>query len=61
MSVNVFSMNVLIGDTIFMSPTGNRTVILHGHQSHAKLHRKNNRFPFLDILAGLSLRFQVAG
>ena len=50
MSVNVFSMNVLIGDTIFMSPAGNGTAILRGQQRHAKLHRKNNGFPFLDIL-----------
>ena len=46
-------MNVLIGNTIFMSPAGNRMAILRGHQSHAKLHRKNNRFPFLDILGYL--------
>ena len=28
MSVNVFSMKVLIGDTIFMSPNGDWTAIL---------------------------------
>ena len=26
-----------IGDTIFTSPTGDGTAILHGHQSHAKV------------------------
>ena len=46
-------MNVPIGDTIFMSPAGNGTAILRGHQSHTKLHRKNNGFPFLDILGYL--------
>ena len=37
LSVNVFSAEVLIKDTIFTSPTGDRTVILHGHLSHAKV------------------------
>ena len=37
LSVNVFSMEVLIKDTIFKSPTGDRTAILHGHLSHAKV------------------------
>ena len=37
LSVNVFSTKVLIGDTIFTSPTGDRTVILRGHPSHAKV------------------------
>ena len=32
-----------------MSPAGNGTAILGGHQSHAKLHRKNNGFLFLVI------------
>ena len=36
-SVNVFSRKVLIGDTIFTSPTGDRTAILCGHPSHAKV------------------------
>ena len=35
-SVKVFSTKVLIGDTIFKSPTGDRTAILRGHPSHAK-------------------------
>ena len=39
LSVNVFSMKVLIGDTIFfMSPTGDRTAILRGHPSQAKVY-----------------------
>ena len=37
LSVNVFSTKLLIGDTIFSSPTGDGTTILHGHQSHAKV------------------------
>ena len=37
LSVNVFSTKVLIGDTIFTSPNGDRTAILHGHPSHAKV------------------------
>ena len=36
-SVNVFSTKVLIGDTIFTSPTGDRTAILHGHPSHVNV------------------------
>ena len=35
LSVDVFSTKVLIGDTIFMSPTENETAILRGHPSHA--------------------------
>ena len=34
---NVFSMKVLIGDTIFTSPTGDGTAILRGHSSHVKV------------------------
>ena len=37
LSVNVFSMEVLFGDTILTSPTGNWTAILRGHPSHAKV------------------------
>ena len=37
LSVNVFSTKVIIGDTIFTSPTGDGTVILRGHPSHAKV------------------------
>ena len=37
LSVNVFSMKVLIEDTIFTSPTGDGTAILHGHLSHVKV------------------------
>ena len=35
--VNVFSTNVLIGETIFTSPTGDGTSILRGRSSHAKV------------------------
>ena len=35
--VNVFSTKALIGNTIFTSPTGDRTAILRGHPSHAKV------------------------
>ena len=31
LSVNAFSKKVPIGDTIFMSPTGDGSAILHGH------------------------------
>ena len=37
LSVNVFSTKVLIVDTIFTSPNGDRTAILRGHPSHAKV------------------------
>ena len=33
----VFSTNVLIWDAIFMSPTGDRTIILCGHRRHTKV------------------------
>ena len=36
LSVNVFSMEVLIGDTK-TSPTGDGTPVLRGHPSHAKV------------------------
>ena len=38
LSVNVFSTKVLIGDTIFTSPTWDGTAILRGHPSHAKIY-----------------------
>ena len=37
LSVNVLSSKVLIGDTIFTSSTGDRTAILRGQPSHAKV------------------------
>ena len=37
LSVNVFSTTVLIGDAIFMSPTGDGTAILRGHPSKARV------------------------
>ena len=37
LSVNVFSTKGLIGDTIFMSPPGDRTAILRVHPSHPKV------------------------
>ena len=37
LSVNVFSTKVLIGDTILTSPIGDKTAILRGHPSHAKV------------------------
>ena len=39
-SGNVFSMSVLhvLGDTIFMSPTGDGTAILHCHPNHANVY-----------------------
>ena len=37
LSVNVFSTNLLIGNTIFTSPTGDGTAILRGHSSHASV------------------------
>ena len=38
LSVKVFSMKVLIGNTIFTSPTGDGTAIFRGHPSHAKVY-----------------------
>jgi len=35
LSVNVFGMRVLTGNTIFTSPTENETAILRAHPSHA--------------------------
>ena len=37
LSVNVFSTKVLIGDTVFTSPTGEGIVILRGHPNHVKV------------------------
>ena len=37
LSVNVFSRKVLIGDTIFTSPTVDGTAILRGHPSHPRV------------------------
>ena len=37
LSVNVSSMKVLIGDTIFTSPTGGVYAIFRGHLSYAKV------------------------
>ena len=37
LSVNLFSTIVLIGDTIFESPTGDGTTILRDHPSFAKV------------------------
>ena len=37
LSVNIFRTKVLIGDTIFTSPTRDGTVILRGHPSHGKV------------------------
>ena len=37
MSVNVFSMKVLIGDTIFYVSYWRRDPHLRGHSSHAKV------------------------
>ena len=36
-SVNVFSTKVQIKDTIFISPTGDGTTILHGQPCHTKV------------------------
>ena len=37
LSVKVFSMKVLIGETIFMSSTGDGIAILRGQWNHAKV------------------------
>ena len=37
LSVKVFSMKVLIGNTIFTSPTGDGIAILRAHLSHMKV------------------------
>ena len=39
LSVNVFSTKLLIGDTIFTSPTGDGTAIFRGHPSHGRTSR----------------------
>ena len=38
LSVIVFSTEVITGDTILTSPTGDGTAILLGHPSHAKIY-----------------------
>jgi len=38
LSVNVFSTEVLTGDTIFTSPTGDGATILRGHPSQVKVY-----------------------
>ena len=50
MNVNVFSMNVLIGDTIFKSPAGDGTTILRGHQSHAKLFAGQRQYFHFSVM-----------
>ena len=37
LSAKVFSTKILIGDTIFTSPTTDGTSILQGHPNHAKV------------------------
>ena len=37
LSVNAFCTKVLIGNTIFKSPSGDGTAILRGHPSQAKV------------------------
>ena len=58
LSVNVFSTKVIIGDTIFTSPTGDGTAILRGHQSHAKVAKGVPSFltfgPQNNLMLGLS-------
>ena len=44
LSVNAFSTNLLIGDTIFMSPTGDGTDILQGHPRSSNLQGKGSTF-----------------
>ena len=46
----MFSVNVLIGDTIFMSPAGNRTAILRGHQSHVKLFAGQRQYFHFSVM-----------
>ena len=43
-------MNVLIGDTIFMSPAGDRTAILGVHQSHAKLFAGQRQYFHFSVM-----------
>ena len=44
LSINAFSSKVLNGNTIFMSPTGDRTDILHGHPRSSNLQGKGSTF-----------------
>ena len=50
LSVNVFGMKVLIGDTVFMSPAGDGTTILSGHESHAKLFVGQRQYPDFSVM-----------
>ena len=48
-SVSVFNKKVLIGDTIFTSPTGDGTAILSGHTSHAKVQPLAGQMQYLHF------------
>ena len=50
LSGKVFNTKVVIGETIFTSPTGDGTAILRGHPSHAKVSLQCRR-----ILGGRNL------
>ena len=49
LSVKVFSMKVLIGDTIFTSPTGDATAIFRGHPRHAKVYPFAGQSEYLNF------------
>ena len=60
MSVNVFSMKVLIGNTIVKSSTGDGTATLCGHLSHAKVQpleeqREYLHFSVIDVVGIVTL------
>ena len=59
MSVNVFSMKVLFGDTIFTSPTGDETATLHGHPNHAEVKRFAGQRQYLHFSVTLRTRVLV--
>ena len=52
LSVNVFSMKVVTGSTIFTSPTGDGATILHGHPSHAKVQplAVQKEYPYFSVI-----------
>ena len=49
LNVNVFSMKVLIGDTIFTPPTREGTAILYGDLSHGKFEPFSREGHYLDF------------
>ena len=49
LSVNVVTTKVLIGDTIFTSPNGDRTSILQDHLNHMKVYPLAGKSQYLHF------------